>query len=74
MSVPSIQFPVAYEDIPAAAKTLREFIRGRQAEIEAARKMLGMVRQGCDHRDAKAGYNERDGSWMNPCPHCGHSY
>lgn len=28
----------------------------------------------CDHRGAQTGCNERDGSWMNPCPKCGHSY
>lgn len=73
MSVPQIVFPVAYEAIPAEAKKLCEFIEAKRAEIEVARTMLAMIRKGCDHRNAKRGYNERDGSWMNPCPHCGAS-
>lgn len=73
MSVPTILFPLAFEDIPAEANKLQDFIRAKQAEIEIARTMLAMVRKGCDHKNAQRGYNERDGSWMNPCPHCGAS-
>lgn len=27
----------------------------------------------CKHKGAQTGYNERDGSWMAPCPTCGDS-
>jgi len=73
MTVPIVQFPVPFEQIPAEVKKLTDFINGIDAELEIASKMLGLVRQGCKHVNAKRGYNERDGSWMNPCPHCGAS-
>lgn len=73
MSVPTIQFPVPFEQIPAEVKKLTDCIRAANADIEVARSMLKMVRQGCRHENAKRGYNERDGHWMAPCPHCGAS-
>lgn len=36
--------------------------------------ILEICTNACDHNGAQTGYNERDGSWMNPCPKCGHSY
>lgn len=71
MSVPSITFPVPFDDIPAEVARLTAVIRAAQADIELASTMLAMVRRGCDHKGAERGYNERDGSWMNACPHCG---
>lgn len=35
--------------------------------------MLETVRSNCKHKGAQTGYNERDGSWMAPCPTCGDS-
>lgn len=35
--------------------------------------LLSVVRSNCKHEGAQRGYNERDGSWMNPCPTCEHS-
>lgn len=71
MSVPTVQFPVPFEQIPAEVKRLTDYIKAANAGIEVARTMLHMVRKGCKHENAQRGYNERDGSWMNPCPHCG---
>lgn len=71
MTVPQITFPVPYDQIPAEAKRLRVFLQGLDAERKIAVTMLEMVTRGCDHKNAKRGYNERDGSWMNACPHCG---
>jgi hypothetical protein len=73
MGVPAVQFPVEYERIPAEVRRLTEFIRGHRAEIDIAATMLRNIREGCPHTDAKRGWNERDGDWMNPCPHCGES-
>lgn len=73
MSVPTVNFPVPFDAIPAEVKKLTDFINGRRSEIDVAVSMLQHVRMGCKHENAKRGYNERDGSWMNPCPHCGHS-
>lgn len=70
-STPTVQFPVAFDQIPAEVKKLTDYIRAANAGIEVARTMLAMVRKGCKHENAQRGYNERDGSWMNPCPHCG---
>ncbi len=71
MSVPGIEFPVPFDRIPAEVKRLRETIAARQADIFIATEMLHLVRKGCTHQFAERGYNERDGSWMNACPHCG---
>ena len=73
MSVPSIEFPVPFEKIPEVVKALDEIIRARQADIKLASTMLGLARQGCKHEGAQTGNNECNGSWMNPCPHCGES-
>lgn len=73
MSVPQVQFPIAVEAIPGEVKKLTEFIRGLEAELKVARQMLAIVRGGCAHENAKRGYDDRDGFWMNPCPHCGKS-
>lgn len=69
-----IEFPIDHAEIPKHVRELRAFIDQRKMEIELASKMLKMVREGCKHENAEHGWNERDGSWMNPCPHCGHSY
>ena len=73
MSVPGIEFPVPFEDIPKAVATLTNIILAREADINVATAMLRLAREGCEHKDAKRGHNERDGDWMNPCPHCGAS-
>lgn len=44
-----------------------------KAATETIRTLLAVAREWCDHAGAQRGYNERDGSWMNPCPTCGHS-
>lgn len=72
-TVPTIQFPVPFERIPDEVAKLTEFIRGVEEQAEVARTMLEMVRRGCKHKYAVRGSNERDGDWMNPCPHCGAS-
>lgn len=71
MSVPAIEFPVPFEKIPELVKSLTEIIAARQADIEVARTMLKLARAGCKHVGAEHGHNDRDGSWMNACPHCG---
>lgn len=73
MTVPVVQFPVPFDQIPGEVEKLTAFLRAKDSEIEVARTMLEMVRRGCKHEGAQRGYNERDGNWMNPCPHCGES-
>lgn len=70
MSVPGIMFPVPFDRIPAEVERLTAIIQGAQADIEVAREMLRLVRKGCKHEGAERGFNDRDGSWMNACPHC----
>jgi hypothetical protein len=52
---------------------LKEWNAKYQAVQRAVGGMIDAVRRGCDHKGASRGYNERDGSWMAPCPHCGKS-
>ena len=35
--------------------------------------LLKIITSSCVHKGAQHGSNERDGSWMNTCPTCGHS-
>lgn len=71
--IPIIQFPVLFDDIPKHVKVLQDFIKNNELEIKIAKTMLLVVRENCEHKNAQRGYNERDGNWMSPCPHCGKS-
>lgn len=44
-----------------------------RAAADLLRQLLTAARRQCDHAGAQSGYNERDGSWMSPCPTCGDS-
>jgi hypothetical protein len=52
---------------------LTEWHAKHDAVKRAVGGLLETVRRGCDHEGASRGYNDRDGSWMAPCPHCGDS-
>lgn len=69
-----VKFPIKYDDIPVESKKIRENIKGLEAELKVCKELLKIVCSFCDHKGAKTGYNDRDGSWMNPCPRCGYSY
>ena len=71
--VPSVTFPVKPGMIPFETKRLRDYISSLETNAKIAREVLKMVCRACTHEGAKRGYNERDGSWMNPCRHCGWS-
>ena len=62
------------EVIRAETKKLRDEIDLKEGEIKllcmALRHYMGL----CPHPGQKTGYNERDGSWANPCPVCGESH
>lgn len=70
----SVEFPVPPERIKAEATRLAKEIESRRAELEILRNLLTMVQRGCKHPGQQTGYNERDGSWANPCPVCGESH
>lgn len=61
----------------AKIKENADYLRARLRDIDAERKAVVALMQAnnslCAHDGAKRGYNERDGSWMNPCPTCGHA-
>lgn len=65
-------------DIGGSSRRLREaLIAWRKIDDTVKRVLSGLLKivtDSCDHAGATTGSNERDGSWMNPCPHCGHSY
>ena len=65
------------EDIKRSADALRLLLRQWQTHDKRVETtivgLLRLVQGKCDHAGAKRGYNERDGSWMNSCPTCGHS-
>jgi hypothetical protein len=65
-------------DIGRSARRLRDALAAwRQFDALVERTITGLLQilvGSCKHPGAATGYNERDGSWMNPCPVCGHSY
>lgn len=62
------------EVIRAETKKLRNEIDLKYSEIELLYKALRHYTGLCTHPGQKTGYNERDGSWANPCPVCGESH
>ncbi len=69
----SVLFPVPKEKIRYETLRIRVEISRLGAELVQARTLLDLVQIGCDHPGQVTGYNERDGSWANPCPVCGSS-
>ena len=59
------------ESTAKLTELLNEWNQTTGAGLNAVRGLLRTVRSNCDHAGAATGYNERDGSWMAPCPHCG---
>lgn len=63
--------------IKEATTVLRAVLTEWQAKAcsvqQAIAGLLDVIRRSCDHAGAQRGCNERDGSWMNACPHCGES-
>jgi len=64
-------------DIKQSTDALRELLREWRAEDKRVEStvigLLRLVQSRCTHVGASRGYNERDGSWMSPCPTCGDS-
>lgn len=70
----TIEFPVDPSKIAEETKHIRAMIDERTAEIKLLRTALSAIQDQCKHKHPDQGYNERDGSWANPCIHCGYSY
>ena len=64
-------------DIKRSTDALRTLFRQwREHDKRVESTVIGLMRlvqSRCKHEGAKRGYNERDGSWMSPCPTCGAS-
>lgn len=64
-------------DIKQSTDALRELLREWQAHDKRVEStvigLLRLVQSRCKHVGAERGRNERDGSWMSPCPTCGAS-
>lgn len=67
----NIIFPIYKDKIPMEVERIRNRVKALDAEKEVLKKLLEMVYTFCDHAGRESGYNERDGSWNNPCPTCG---
>jgi hypothetical protein len=52
---------------------IKEWTARDQAVMKTVRGLMALVRGNCKHVGARSGWNERDGSWMAPCPTCGES-
>ena len=65
----------ALPDIKQSTEALRELLREwREHDKRVEATVVGLLRlicSRCKHVGAVTGYNERDGSWMAPCPTCG---
>lgn len=73
-----VDLPVTHDKIKSVADLLRQRLKDHQTVFDMERApaiaLLDMVQKLCKHKGAETGYNDRDGSWMSPCPTCGHSY
>ena len=77
----SAQMAFTTSDEPADIKQSTDALRAlmqswRKQDQRVESTVIGLIRlvqARCKHVGAKRGYNERDGSWMAPCPTCGHS-
>jgi hypothetical protein len=70
----TLKSPATKTQIKAEIKKLLALLAERQAEVKLLRNAIGHYQNQCDHKGQKTGFNERDGSWGNPCPTCGYSY
>lgn len=70
----NIKFPMTKAEIKRETERLEQEITTRRAEIKVLAEALGTIQAQCKHEGQKTGYNERDGSWANPCPTCGESH
>ena len=65
----------ALPDIKQSTDALREMLREWQEHDKRVEStmagLLQLVQFRCKHVGAATGYNQRDGSWMAPCPTCG---
>lgn len=65
-------------DIKRSTDALRELLLAWQTNDKRVSStvigLLRIVQSRCKHVGAERGYNERDGSWMAPCPTCGDSH
>ena len=75
------QMAFTTSDTPADLKQSADALRALLHEWYARHKrvettvigLLQLVQSRCEHVGAATGYNQRDGSWMAPCPTCGAS-
>ena len=70
----NLKAPVTKEQIKKELAKLRAEIAKREADLKLLRQAVKHYQDQCDHAGQKTGYNERDGSWGNPCPTCGYNY
>lgn len=70
----TLKAPADKATIKAEIAKFRGEIARRETEIEILREGIEHYERQCDHAGQKTGYNERDGSWANPCPTCGYCY
>jgi hypothetical protein len=69
----TLKMPVTEDEIKTEVKKLQEQIKLRESQIDLLGRAVEHYRSFCTHPGQKTGYNERDGSWANPCPVCGES-
>lgn len=70
----TLKAPASEAEIKEEIAKLRAKIAGRRSEIEMLCKAVKHYQDQCSHPGQVTGYNERDGSWGNPCKVCGYSY
>ncbi len=70
----TLKLPVTKAEITSELQILRNEVAIRKNEINLLSAAIQHYIKQCDHKGQKTGWNERDGSWGNPCPTCGYSY
>ena len=67
----TLELPTTNEEIRAETKRIGREIKEHQAAVKMLVTHLRLIQDQCDHKGQETGFNERDGSWANPCPTCG---
>ena len=70
----TLKMPCSDQEIKEEITKLFAEINIRQSENELLSKAVKHYQSLCNHPGQETGYNERDGSWANPCPICRESH
>ena len=71
-SIPSVELPVPFEQIPAEVKRLSDHARGLRLQADLTAKMVQAVQDCCPHpKEKQRSWTDYGGDRNTRCEHCG---